>query len=439
MLDHPVVLRARHEDGNTVGVTTPAVVAAGRVSFWGSRARCLVRGVGMLCLTGGMLAGCNTLPDSGPVQSQITAEQKNPRKNTLGFKIVRITPELVSWLDAEKPPLLSTLDTTSYVPSHNDRIGRGDHLAISIYEIGQGVFTGSVSTSSTSDPGNLTSMSGVGGGPPLGAVETRLPVVQVNDEGNITIPYVGKVHVDGLTISEISQRISGSLKHMSSRPAVVVRPVLDETNVVMVYGAVMRTGRIPLTPNQERVVDIIALAGGPKQLSEDTIVQLTRGDRVVQAPLKLVEQTPEQDILLQPGDRLELLQEPRTFTVFGASSRVTEVSFGTPTLSLAEGISRVGGVSDGQGNPTAVYLFRFEDRNIATKLGLQIDPGQESIPVVYHLDLMNAQDYFLAQKFPMKNRDLIYVANAGINSFNKFFNLLSTIISPGITAAWLAK
>ena len=68
-----------------------------------------------------------------------------------------------------------------------------------------------------------------------------------------------------------------------------------------------------------------------------------------------------------------------------------------------------------------------------------MDAGQENIPVVYHLDLMNTQDYFLAQKIPMKNRDLIYVANAKINDFNKFFNLLSTIISPGITAAWLAK
>lgn len=439
MLDHPVVLRARHEDGNTVGMTTPPVATGGRVSLWGNRICCLVRGMGMLCLVGGVLAGCDTLPNSGPVQSQITAEQKNPKKNTLGFKIVRITPELVSWLDEEKLPLLSTLNTTSYTPSHNDRIGPGDNLAISIYEIGDGVFTGSVSTSAVSDPSNLTSMNGVGGGPPVGAVETRLPVVQVNNEGNITIPYVGKVHVAGMTISEISQRVSSSLKHMSSRPAVVVRPVLDETNVVIVYGAVARTGRIPLTPSQERVIDIIALAGGPKQLSEDTIVQLTRGDRVVEAPLKLIEQNPEQDIVLQPGDRLELLQEPRTFTVFGASSKVTEVSFGTPTLTLAEGMSRVGGVSDGQGNPSAVYLFRFEDRDIATKLGLQIDPGQQSTPVVYQLDLMNAQDYFLAQKFPMKNHDLIYVANAGINSFNKFFNLLSTIISPGITAAWLAK
>lgn len=393
----------------------------------------------MVGVVGCLLAGCNTLPSSGPEESEIISQQKNPNKNSLGFKIFPVTDQLASWLAEEKPPLLSTLNTTSYVPTHNDRLGPGDHLAISIYEIGNGVFTGGITTSTTTDAGNLTSMSGVGGAPPIGAVQTNLPVVEVNNDGNIFIPYAGKVHVTGLTISEISQRINNSLKHISTRPAVIVRPVLDETNVVMVYGDVVRSGRIALTPNQERVLDVVALAGGPKQLSEDTLVQLTRGDRIVQAPLKLIEQTPEQDIPLQPGDRLELLSEPRTFTVFGASSRVTEIAFGTPQVSLAEALSRAGGVSDAQGDPTAVYLFRFEDRNIAAKLGLQIDPGQEGVPVVYHLDLMNTQDYFLAQKIPMKNRDLIYVANAKINNFNKFFNLLSTIISPGITAAWLAK
>ena len=397
------------------------------------------RAFAVLSIAGCLLAGCNTLPNSGPVQSQIIEQQKDPKKNSFGFKIVPITDELATWLNEEKAPLLSTLNTTAYTPSHNDRLGPGDHLAVSIYEIGNGVFTSSVPTALSTDTGTLTTMSGVGGAPPLGAVETTLPVVEVNNDGNILVPYVGKVHVAGLTISEISQRINNSLKHISTQPAVIVRPVLDETNVVMVYGDVLRSGRIPLTPNQERVLDVIALAGGAKQLSEDTLVQLTRGDRVVQAPLKLIEQTPEQDIPLQPGDRMELLAEPRTFTVFGASSRVTEIPFSTPQVSLAEALSRAGGVSDIQGDPNAVYLFRFEDRNIASKLGLQVDAGQEGVPVVYHLDLMNTQNYFLAQKIPMKNRDLIYVANAKVNNFNKFFNLLSTIISPGITAAWLAK
>ncbi|PYD46766.1 sugar transporter [Novacetimonas pomaceti] len=393
----------------------------------------------MLSVTGVLLAGCDTLPNSGPVQSEIVADQKSPKKNSLGFRIIPITPELVSWLDEEKPPLLSTLNTTNYVPSHNDRIGPGDHLAISVYEVGNGLFSGAVSGNSSKDTANLTSMSGIGGETPIGAVESRLPVVQVNDEGNITIPYAGKVHVAGLTPSEIEQRIAGSLKNFSTKPAVVVRPLVDQTNVAIVYGDIAKTGRIPLSPNQERVLDVVALAGGAKHLSEDVLVQLTRGDRLVQAPLKLIEQTPEQDIPLQPGDRLELLYEPRSFTVFGATAKVDEINFTKPTLSLAEGLSRVGGPLDQQADPNAVYLFRFEDRNIASRIGLQMDPGQQNIPVVYQLDMMNAQNYFLAQQFPMKNKDLIYVANAKINNFNKFFNLLSTIISPGITAAWLAK
>lgn len=384
-------------------------------------------------------AGCNTLPSSGPVQSQITAQQKDPKKNSVGFRIIPVTPELVTLLHQEQPPTLASLESTPSTPSQNDRIGPGDDLQISIYEMGNGLFNASNEQHSTSSSQDLTTSTGIGGSPTSGATASALPPVRVNAAGNIVLPYIGDVHVSGLTTTQIAERISAGMKKISRAPQVVVRTTSDLTNSIIIYGEVTRSGRVPLTPNKERVLDIVALSGGATHAAEDTLVQLTRDDRIVQAPLKIVEDTPEQNILLQSGDRLQLLYMPRNFTVFGASEKISEIPFSTPDLSLAEGLARVGGPSDGRADPNAVYLFRFEDRAIAQKLNVPSDTGQSTVPIVYQLDMMNPANYFLAQDFPMRNHDLIYIANAKINNFNKFFNLLSTIVSPGITAAYMAR
>jgi polysaccharide export outer membrane protein len=41
--------------------------------------------------------------------------------------------------------------------------------------------------------------------------------------------------------------------------------------------------------------------------------------------------------------------------------------------------------------------------------------------------------YFLAQRFPVEDKDVIYVANAKLNELQKFFTLLNTITGPVIT------
>ena len=54
-------------------------------------------------------------------------------------------------------------------------------------------------------------------------------------------------------------------------------------------------------------------------------------------------------------------------------------------------------------------------------------------PVVYRLDLRNAKSFFLAQRFPIEDKDVIYVANAELNELQKFFTLMNTLTGPVIS------
>ncbi len=54
-------------------------------------------------------------------------------------------------------------------------------------------------------------------------------------------------------------------------------------------------------------------------------------------------------------------------------------------------------------------------------------------PVIYRLDLRNAKSFFLAQRFPIEDKDVIYVANADLNELQKFFTLINTLTGPVIS------
>ncbi|MBE7730081.1 polysaccharide export protein [Komagataeibacter sp. FXV3] len=385
------------------------------------------------------LTGCNSLPDSGPTEAQINHTQRDPKKNTVGYGIIQISLDLITLLDSEAPTQFSSLDTDNAprISSKNDTVGPGDVLQVSIYEIGSALFS-STSGSAALSNANLS------GGTTIPSVSTasNLPPLNVDGAGNIRVPFVGQIHVAGLTTTQVAQTIQARLRQKSQSPQVVVRIVSDIANSVMVYGSVRRPSRIPLTPNRERILDVIALAGGEdhtSQSDEDYMVRLTRNDRIAEMPLKVIENNPEQNILIQPEDRVQVTFQPRTFTVLGASGHVTQTQFTTPTLTMAEAVARVGGPIDSRADPNAVYLFRFENADVLRRLGMPVDNNATTGPVVYQLDMMNPNSYFLAQKFMMRNDDIIYIANSATNKFYKFMNLITTIISPGTSMGGLAK
>ena len=115
-----------------------------------------------------LLTGCSSLPASGPTEAQFNRAQRDTRKNTVGYGIVQISPDLITLLESEGPPLLSSLegDNPPVLHYNNDRVGPGDVLQISIYEVGSSLFS---STSSMSSSGSSSSGKGGSSGGSSGA------------------------------------------------------------------------------------------------------------------------------------------------------------------------------------------------------------------------------------------------------------------------------
>jgi polysaccharide export outer membrane protein len=132
---------------------------------------------------------------------------------------------------------------------------------------------------------------------------------------------------------------------------------------------------------------------------------------------------------------LTLVRLPQSFTAFGATGANAQIPFSSEKMTLVEALAKAGGLQDLRSDPAGVFLFRFEPPSIVKTLGRpQVATGPEgSSPVVYRLDLRNAKSYFLAQRFPIRDKDIIYVANADLNELQKFFTLLNTLTGPVIT------
>jgi polysaccharide export outer membrane protein len=122
---------------------------------------------------------------------------------------------------------------------------------------------------------------------------------------------------------------------------------------------------------------------------------------------------------IQPGDRVELIKRPQTFAVLGAAGRVEQLSFSAPANSLAEALAMSGGPNPNLGDAKAVFVMRFERGADGTDQ-----------PTIYHFNMMNPGTFFLAQRFAMRDKDVLYVGNAAANQPSKLIQLVSQMFSP---------
>ena len=162
---------------------------------------------------------------------------------------------------------------------------------------------------------------------------------------------------------------------------------------------------------------------------------LSRGGVTATIPMERLVSKPEENIYAQPGDVLTLVRLPQSFTAFGATGTNALIPFTAERLTLGEALAKAGGLQDQRSDPAGVFLFRYEPPAIVKALGRpMLGTGPDAAtPVVYRLDLRNAKSFFLAQRFPVEDKDIIYVANAQLNELQKFFTLINTLTGPVIS------
>jgi polysaccharide biosynthesis/export protein len=375
-----------------------------------------------------LTSGCDTylLPAAGPnavvVKSQTTW-------NGPPYGYVKLSPNVIKILKEYGPRTLTGVfgDTR---PPPEIKFGIGDVVSVTIFEAAAGGLF--IPAEAGVRPGNYVT----------------LPNQPVDTKGFISVPYAGLVPTAGKTPSQVEQEIVDRIKNRAIEPQAVVALVTQNTSLVTVIGEVnspnVPSGRIPAVPAGEHLLDYITRAGGIKDQGQDLWVVVERHGRRAAVPFGAVIYNPANNIWVWPDDTIYVYKEPQTYLAFGATGQQGEFQFSSGPqasawrMTLAEGVAAAGGLLDLQADPGSVFLYRREPRELAEELGVDCSKMDgPTVPVIYSVSFVDPAGYFLATQFQMRNKDVIFAANAQSVEITKFATFANTVMSVPNNAAVL--
>ena len=366
------------------------------------------------------LPGCGFISNSGPRSnavmagaSQQSGDAGTPNVPREAYSMITLSPAVVARLARDARPSQFGANLLGLLPQATP-LGMGDIVGVTIFEAQAGGLF--IPAEPGARPGNFIT----------------LPAQQIDGSGTISVPFAGAIRAAGRTPAQIERTIIQRLAQRALEPQVVVSLQERRAAHVSVVGDVNQSLRFPLDPGGERLLGALARAMGPKFPTYETVLTLQRGGVSDQAILSDILSDPALNIELRSGDTVLVTREPRYFVALGAvgqTASITQlnrrITFDDRRLSLTEAIARAGGLQDDRANPSSVFLYRMENAQALRAAGIAVAPAAgETVPTIYRADFADPSMFFLAQRFPMRHEDTIFVSNAPATDLEKFLRLL---------------
>ncbi len=352
------------------------------------------------------LSAC-ALPRSGPTKSEITAGSIEKGGDV---RIVQLNEQI-----AEASRSMESLGFSSSFlnagPRLADLIARGDTLSVTVWE--------------NVDNGLLAS---------VGQKVTLLEQVQVDQNGNIFIPYAGRLRASGKTPDQLRQLITRQLDQQTPDPQVEVRRLAGDGATVSILGGVAAQGVYPIEASTARLSQMLSRAGGVMLEPEVAQIRVLRGNTKGSIWLQDLYDNPSSNISLRAGDRIIVENDRRVFTSLGSTGQQTRVPFENRDMDLVEALATVGGLNSATADPTGIFVFRSEPSYVANRVTGRNDL-QGTQKLAYLLDLTEPGAIFTAKNFLVRDGDTIYITEAPFVAWQKTLAAITGTISFAATTA----
>ncbi|WP_043302152.1 polysaccharide biosynthesis/export family protein [Pseudomonas sp. GM55] len=345
-----------------------------------------VAGLMLVTLT---LAGCGgTLSGAGPYKGDIESKDQNAAYNLVEINANTIAPYMRGTVRPVQASVTKPEPTAV-------RLMAGDTLNVLITDNapeGSAVFA------------------------PLSTGGTQLKT-RIDDQGMISLPYVGRQFVAGMTLNQVEDMIRKQLKGVTTDVQTHVELVGDLSGSVLVAGAVKSPGRFSTLQGPLTLLDAVNQAGGP--LLEPHLVNVTvrTGSQVQQFNYEDV--LAGNNMMLRPNSEVVLDRARQRFVAMGAVQEPGLKDLPSQNTSLLDALGSVGGLREANANPEGVFVFRLGD-------------GVNSKPTVLRLDMRDPAAVFYARQITIKPDDTIYVTNAAVYEWQK-------VISPIVQTMVLGR
>lgn len=354
-----------------------------------------------------VVGGCAWLPSTGPDASDVESQAQDRH-----VAVETVTPEMAETLwrqqtDVERQRVQKALDGLAQSNRASEvTLHPGDTLNVAMWtQPLWGSLSGDISATAApvqkSDFGNFT----------------------VGNDGTITLPYAGKVSVAGKTQSAAQRYLSDRYSGMGrfQAPQIILTMGENPQQQVIVTGAAnhpsvfnWRDGGLDLSHAITRAGGYIVYQEGQNTALSANRVVVVRGGVGYDLPIKVALETATP---LSPGDRVVLEHRPAVSVLClggGWPQSTTENFDELPTLTkvMASG----GGLNSQTAQGKAVYILTSDRQVIYKFLWDSLDGIQA------------------AQKFPVQNGDVVYVAAAPSVRLQQITNILFGAAYPVGTA-----
>ncbi len=371
----------------------------------------------LACLAASILAGCTIVPGNQGYSNRDESEVRLPVQQgdvlaPANIKIKPITAELIIDLfKSARPPTGDGTSAAKVATKSNLRYTGDQPTAVPEYRLGPGDIVSII----VWDHPELTIPAGS-----FRSAEQAGTVIA--EDGTIFFPYVGVVKAQGKTTSELRTILSSKLAKFIERVQLDVRMVAFRSQQVYVVGEVAKPGIQQVTDIPMTVLDAVNRAGGFTPEADYSRVLLTRRGTTYLVDIQAMYDygVREQNVMLEQGDIVNVSDRSyNKIFVLGEVTKPGSLVMNKKRSTLAEALSDAGYINQTTADPRWIYVMR----------------GDTEEPQLYHLDSSAPDAMLLADRFPLRPRDIVYVDTAPVVRWQRVIaNILPTATMLNLTS-----
>ena len=346
-----------------------------------------------------LLAGCG-LPTAGPYYEDLRYAEELADKKDPGFDLIQVSPQTIAASNIDES-LGFQLELIEARPERTAILGVGDVIQVTVWERGEnGLFS------------------------PLGGATAI--VSEIEETGNIYLPYLGNVRAAGRTADGLRKHIQGLLADKTLDPQVEVKRETGDSKSITITGTAGVAAVIPIERTTRSLLSLLAKVGVAVPDPEVIRVTVRRGPLEGSIWMRDLFENPQYDIPVRSGDIIFLNNDTRTFRALGAIGQ-GRIDFPTREISVLDAISLVGGLNSAASDPSGVFVFRVEPPEIATQISERATVDHKR-NIAYLIDLSQGSGLFLADQMKMRDGDVLYVTDAPFTRFQKVAGSVASLI-----------
>ncbi|WP_434113577.1 polysaccharide biosynthesis/export family protein [Paraburkholderia caffeinilytica] len=348
---------------------------------------------------------------AGEASTTVASERGDAARGTPDIAITEVDAALILRLAQNRQQQQLEISQLLSGAPQAYAVGPGDVLQIVVWDHPEfAAALGSAQTQSSVRPGD----------PLAGFV--------VDQNGSLTFPYAGALHVAGLRTEEIQQHLSAALAKYFVKPQVTVRMASYRAQQVYVDGEVHSAGALAVNDVPMSLYEAIGRAGGFSETADQSDLVLVRHGQSYRVNLTqlLAQGVSPSWLYLKPGDLLRVVSrdENDVYVMGEVNKPVLAIPRRTGRITLADALSQAGSVNASTADAAQMFVIRG---------------SLSGTPQVFHLDGRSPVAMLLAKDFDLQPKDVVYVDGSGLVRFNRVLSLLMPLISTGLTAGVIAK